>query len=138
MTDVEKHAIVAEAFHFVVDGACDNIPGSEFGIGMEAGHKALAVGEAQQRTLTAQGLADQQRFGPGVKQAGGVKLVELHIGNPTTPSPRYRDAVAAGAVGIAGVQIGFTRTPGRKGDDFGLKQTDFIAGPIQHVGAIAA
>ena len=45
-------------------------------------------------------------------QAGGVELVELHVRHPTAGTPRHGDAVAGGAVGIAGVEIDLARAAG--------------------------
>ena len=45
-------------------------------------------------------------------QAGGVELVELHVGDPTAGTPGHCDAVAAGTVGVAGIEVGLARAAG--------------------------
>ena len=43
MRDIQKQAIGAQAFHFMVDSACDDIPGSQLGPFIEFIHKTLTV-----------------------------------------------------------------------------------------------
>ena len=45
-------------------------------------------------------------------QAGWMKLIELEVGHSTACTPRHRDAVPAGSVGVGGVSIGFAGAPG--------------------------
>ncbi|CTA24921.1 Uncharacterised protein [Shigella sonnei] len=43
MADVEEHTICAEAFHFMVNGAGDNIARGQFAALIKIGHKTRAI-----------------------------------------------------------------------------------------------
>ena len=40
MADIEEHAICTKALHFMINGAGDNIAGSQFATLVKIGHKA--------------------------------------------------------------------------------------------------
>src|SRR5690606_23521938 len=105
VADVQVHAVDAEALHLVVDGAGDDVARGEFGAFVETLHKALAVGQLEVRPFAAQGLGDQETLGLRVVEAGRVELVELQVADPATGTPGHGDAVAAGAVRIAGIKV---------------------------------
>src|SRR5690625_1628564 len=67
---------------------------------------------AQVGAFAAQRFGDQKRFRLRVKQTSWVKLIELHIGYPTARTPRHRDAIAAGAVRVAGIQVNLAGASG--------------------------
>ena len=50
-----------------------------------------------------------------------MKLVELHIGDPTTGAPGHSDAVAGGAVRVAGVEINLAGASRCQDDELRLK-----------------
>ena len=43
MADIEINTVDSEPFHFVVDGAGYDIPGSQFSTLIETGHESLTV-----------------------------------------------------------------------------------------------
>ena len=47
-------------------------------------------------------------------ETGGMKLIELHIGDAATCSPGHRDTVAGGSVWIAGVEVDLACSAGRE------------------------
>ena len=137
MTDIQKHTITAQPFHFMIDGTGDDIPGRELCPGIEFGHEMTAVRQFQFCPLSAQGLGNEERFGMGVKQAGWMKLVELHVANPTARPPGHGDTIAAGAVGIGGVEISLAGATGSEHHEAGFYQLDIIAALVEDVAAHA-
>src|SRR5450830_1617513 len=115
VADVQVDAVDAQALHFMVDGAGDDVARGQFGARVEALHEAFAIRQFQVCTFAAQGFGDQETFGLRVVQAGGVELVEFQVGHPAARAPGHGDAVATGAVGV-----------------------DFAAVAVEHVGAEAA
>ena len=77
-----EHAVGAQAFHLVVYRARNHVAGREFSALVEVLHEALPVWQQQPAALTANSFRDEERFGPGVVQAGGMELVELEVGHP--------------------------------------------------------
>ncbi len=102
------------------------------------GMKRSAVRQQQARTLAAQGLGDQKGLGPGVVEAGGVELHELHVGDPAAGAPGHGDAVAGGHVRVAGVEVDLAGTAGGEDHAAGDQGHDLSRAPVQHVGADTA
>ena len=138
VADVEIHAVRAEAFHFVVDGARDDVARREFGARVELRHEAFAVGQQQQAAFAAHRFGDQERFRVRVKQAGRMELIELHVRDATAGAPRHRDAVAGRAVRIAGIEVHLARAAGCENHARRLEHFDVIGLLVVDVGADAA
>ena len=66
------------------------------------------------------------------------KLVKLQVGHPAATPPGHGQAVAAGAIRIAGIEIGFAGAARGQCNAFGLKQRHHICGYIKNIGAGAA
>ena len=122
----------------MVDGAGDDIARCQFGARVETRHKALAVGQFEQGAFATQGFGHQKTLGLRVIQAGGVELVELQVAHSATGAPGHGDTVAAGAVGVAGVQVDLGRAAAGEHDEAGAVGVHFTAGAIEHIGAEAA
>ena len=120
----------------MVDGAGNDVPRCKLRALVEALHEALAVGQAQHGALAAQCLGDQEGLGFGMIQAGGVELVEFHVADPAAGSPAHGDAVAAGAIRVAGVKIGLACAAGRQDHRRRLEQIDMIAALIERIYAV--
>ena len=88
-----------------VDCRGDDVSGREFGVGMHVAHKSVAVLGHEVGAVSAHRLGDQ-KGSFALCQGGGVKLDELHSGNPGSGGDRDRDAVSgrAGRVGRPLVQ----------------------------------
>src|SRR5690606_6108021 len=71
-------------------------------------------------------------------KAGWVELVELQIAHPAAGAPGHGDAVSAGAVRVAGIQVDLGCTAGRQYHELGLEGFNFAGGAIQYIGAQAA
>ena len=70
-------------------------------------------------------------------QAGGVELVELEVGHPAAGAPGHGDTVAAGAIRVAGIQVGLAGAAG--GEHNGPAwNVDPVTVAIEDVGALAA
>ena len=66
-----------------------------------------------------------------------MKLVELHVGNPTARPPGHGDAIAAGAVGIGGIEISLAGATGGEYHEAGFYELDIIAALVEDVAAHA-
>ena len=136
--DVQVYAVLTKPLGFMVDGPGDDIPGSEFAAAVEAGHEALAVCKFEPGAFTAHGLGDKEAAGVWMEQACGMELVELHVGDAAARAPGHGNAVAAGAVGVGGVEIGLAGAAGGEHDEFCLDGENPAAGVIEHESASAA
>src|SRR2546423_902505 len=74
MTQIEILAISLLSHHLLQDGTCNDIPGSQFGLGTITRHKALASVIAQICTFTAHSLRDQV----GRPIGNQTRWMELH------------------------------------------------------------
>ena len=133
MRNVEIRAGVATDFHFVVNGASDNVAWSQLGAGVIALHERLAGAIEQARAFAAHGFADKERLGGGMIEAGGVELHEFHVANFQPGAPRHGNAVASGDVRIAGIEI---HLPGAARRQDGVRRThgkDFIVFTVEEI-----
>ena len=122
----------------MVDGAGDDIARRQLGALVKTVHKALAVGQQQFAAFTAYRFGNQERFGLRVVQAGGVELVEFHIGHPAAGTPGHGNAIAGGTVGVAGVQIHLAGTTGGQYHGVGADDIHFAGIVIQKIRADTA
>src|SRR5690606_8612579 len=136
--DIEVDAVAAEALHLVVDGPGDDVPGRQFRQLVEARHEALAVGQAQVGALAPQGLGEEDAPRLGVEQAGGVELVEFHVGHPTALAPGGGDAVPRGAIGAGAVEVRLAGAAGGEHHALGLEGAHAVVGAVEDIGAAAA
>ena len=76
-------------------------------------HEALAAIVAQVSALAAQRFGKQKARGPGEEKRGGMKLVELHVGQLGASFGGQRNAVACGHRGVGGIGIDLARAARR-------------------------
>ena len=107
VTDIEIDALCAQPLHLVVDGPGHNIPRRQLHSFVKARHEAVPVSQRQRSALATQCLGHQKRFAARVKKTGGVKLIELEVGDTTSGSPCSGNTVTAGAVGVGRITIRF-------------------------------
>ncbi|MNO99135.1 hypothetical protein D3C76_909000 [compost metagenome] len=138
VADVQIDTVDAKPLHLMVDGPGDDVPWCQFGPGVEARHEAFAIGQLEVRTLAAQGFSDQEALGLRVVQAGGVELVEFQVRHPTARAPGHGDAITAGAVGVAGIEVDLGGTAGGEDHETGAVGVDFTGATVEHVGTQAA
>ena len=67
-----------------------------------------------------------------------MKLDKFHIGDTASGAPGHRNAVSGRAVRIAGIEVNFARTPGRKHYFLCGKHIDVMIAAIECVKALAA
>ncbi|MCY1533852.1 hypothetical protein D9M68_692010 [compost metagenome] len=67
-----------------------------------------------------------------------MELVELQVAHPAAGAPGHGDAVAAGAVGIAGIEVDLGRAAGGEHGEARPVGIHFSAGAVEYVGAQAA
>ncbi len=106
VADVQVYAVHTQPLHLVVDGPGHDVPGGQLGPFVETVHEAGAIRQFQHAALAANRLGDQERFGLGMVQAGGVELVEFHVGHPAAGPPGHGNAITGGSVGVGGVTVG--------------------------------
>ena len=138
VADVQIDAVDAESLHLMVDGPGDDVPWRQFGPGVEALHEAFAIGQLQVRTFAAQGFGDQEALGLRVIQAGGVELVEFQVRHPAARTPGHGDAITAGAIGVAGIEVDLGGAAGGEDHETGAVGVDFPGAAIEYVGTQAA
>jgi hypothetical protein len=103
---VQQHAVIARALELGVDGPGHHIPRGQLGALVVVGHEPRTRGlQPELAALAAQGLADQERFGVGVIQAGRVELHELHVRHRCPRPVGAGHAVAGGHVRVGRVQV---------------------------------
>ena len=96
-------------------------------------HEGAAAFQLQDSPFAPYGLADQERFGIRMVQAGRVKLHEFHIGDPGARPVGHRDPVSGGDVGIGRDEVHLAGPAGRQDDEFCPEGVDFIVENIQDV-----
>ena len=87
------------------DGAGHHIARSELKQGVVALHEPLAVMVAQICAFAAERFRQQKARSARKRQRGGMKLVELHVGQFGARCRGKGDAVAGGYGGIGGVRV---------------------------------
>ncbi len=107
VADVEIHAVGAETFHFMVNGARHDIARCQFGALVKLRHKAGAVRAFKISPFATQRFGQQKIARLGMKQGGWMELIEFEIRNATTGAPGHRDAVARGDIRVGRVLIDF-------------------------------
>ncbi len=112
MGDVEIDAGIALFFHDGVDGAGGDIAGCEGAAGVVVFHEGFAFSVEELGAFAADGFGDEEGFGVGVIEAGGVELDEFHVADGEAGAPCHGDAVSCGDIGVGGVGIDFSETAG--------------------------
>ena len=79
VADVQVDAVDAQALHFMVDGAGDDIPWCQLGTRVEALHEAFAIGQFQVGAFAAQGFGDQAAHSVAMNQLRGGFSTELNV-----------------------------------------------------------
>ncbi|MCY1286104.1 hypothetical protein D9M68_372120 [compost metagenome] len=67
-----------------------------------------------------------------------MELVEFQVADPAAGAPGHGDAVAAGAVRVAGVEVDLRRAAAGQHGEARAEGVDLVGGAVQHVGAQAA
>ncbi|MNH06334.1 hypothetical protein D3C79_656960 [compost metagenome] len=67
-----------------------------------------------------------------------MELVELKVANPAAGPPGHGDAIAAGTVGVAGVEVDLGRAAGGQHGEACAESVHLTGVAVQHVGAQAA
>jgi len=67
-----------------------------------------------------------------------VELVELQVGHPATRAPGHGNAITAGTVRVAGIEVHLGCATGCQNGEARAKGVDFTRGTIQHIGTEAA
>jgi hypothetical protein len=108
LTDV-AHIEVDRAIHALTgDRSSDYVSRGELQKGMVALHEALAVRVDEVCAFAAEGLAEEKAGCSGLREGGGVELVELHIGDGGSGAVGHGDTVAGGDGRIGGVGVDLT------------------------------
>ena len=66
-------------------------------------------------------------------ETGRVELIEFHIRNAAATSPRHCNAVATGAIWIAGVKVSFAGTASGQNNKAGTEQFDMTVFAVEHI-----
>lgn len=90
---------------FAGDGAGHDVARGEFEQWMVALHEALAIFIDEVCAFAAEGFAEEKARSSGLREGGGVELVELHVGNGGTGVVGHGDAVSGGDSRIGGVRV---------------------------------
>ena len=83
------------------------------------------------------GFGNEEIFGLGVIQTGGVKLDEFHVADAGPGPVGDGHAVAGGDIRVAGIEIDLAGAAGGQQDDGGDEGVDLAGGGIEDVGAQA-
>jgi len=138
VADIEKQAVCAKTLHLMIDGACHDIPGCQFGQWVETVHETAAIRQPKYSPFTAQCFGDQKGFGMGVEQTGGVELDELHVGHPAAGAPGHGDTVSGRDVRVAGVEVDLAGSAGCQNCRTGHEGLYLSAVAIENIGPTAA
>jgi hypothetical protein len=114
--------------------ARDDVARREVGERVQAGHDRHVVLRAQDRALAAHRLADQERFGLRMVQAGRMELDELHVRERGARAIGHRHPVAGRDVGIARVEIHLAGAARREQRHARLERHHGSLG-VEHIGA---
>jgi hypothetical protein len=135
--DVQKHAVLAGAFEFRVDGTGHHITAGQIFFRIVTFHERVAVGIHEAAAFAANRFRDEKILGGWVIEAGGVELDELQVGHGGAGAVSHGDAVAGGDVRVAGVQVDFARAAGGQQGNAGAEGLDPARLVIQHISATA-
>jgi len=136
--DVEVHVLVAVRLHLVVDRAGDDVPRRELGTRIVARHEGRTVRPAQDATLSAHRLADEEGFRLRVVEAGRVELDELHVPDRSSGAIGHGDPVTRRHVGVAGIQVHLAGAAGREQRRPGADRVDPSGLEVERIDAPAA
>ena len=137
MADIQEQVVCTQALHLMVNGPGNNVPGREFRPFIKPVHKSTAIRQPEHATFAPNRLGNQEGLGVRVVQAGGVELVELHVGNTAPRPPGHGNSVSRSAVRIGGIAIRLGGAAGSDDGEPGSKQFHMIVFEIQDVGADA-
>ena len=123
----------AGAFHLGVDRPGDDIARRQRAFRVRLRHEILALAIAQNSALAAHGFGNQEGGRLRMKEAGGMKLDELHVGDDRAGTPRHRHAVAGRDGGVGRVEIHFAASAGREDQAIGSNRFHRPGYFIEHV-----
>jgi hypothetical protein len=110
--DVEQHVLGPGAFHLEIDRPGDDIARGQVLARIVVRHERGAVGQAQDRPLAAERLADEEALRHRVEEAGRVELIELHVPDLGACPVGHCHAVARRHVGVGCIQVNLSRAAG--------------------------
>src|SRR5215472_3755865 len=96
-------------------------------------HEFNAAGGLQYCPFPTHSLADQERFGFGMIQAGRIELDEFHVRNGRSSPIGHRHPIAGRYVWIRGVKIYFSASARGQKRARGGKGLDFTGSLIQRI-----
>ena len=134
VADVQIDAVGAGLFHFQVDGPGHRVPGGQVFQGVVLLHEGPPGAIDEDGALPPERLGDEEIFGRGVIEAGGVELDEFHVADPGPGPVGHGDAVSRGDVRVAGVEIDLAHPPGGQEGDGGLKGVHLPGQGVEDVG----
>ena len=95
--EIEEHASDVRAFEVAHDGLRDLVAGGQLAARQDVGEEAVSLVVDDVRTLTADGLRQEQAGYAREVQGRGVELHELEVGQPRPRAPRRGDPVTGRA-----------------------------------------
>ena len=138
MGDVEPDAVAAVAAHRLRDGFGDDAAGGELGVGVDAGHEAVAAGVEQDRALAAEGFGNEEGGAVAGDERGGVELHELDVADDRAGAEREAESVGGGAGRIGRVAVEGAGAAGGEDRRAGLDRRRFAGGVFDHRAGAAA
>ncbi len=124
MADIQKDAVVTGLFEFGVDGPGHHVPEGQILQGVVFGHEGRAVFIHENPAFAPHCFGNEEIFGLGVVQTGGVKLDEFHVGNVGPGPVGDGHPVAGGDIRVAGIEIDLAGATGGQQDDGGNEGVD--------------
>lgn len=87
---------------------------------MDVVHKLDALDGFEDAAFAADGFADEEGFGLGMVEAGGVELDKFHVGDGHACAVGHGDAVTGSDVWVGGIEVDFSAAAsGQDGDSSG-------------------
>jgi len=135
--DIEQDEIGATLFHFAIDGASDNVTGSQGFERVPGIHEFDAGNTFQNSTFSADGFADEKGLCSRMVQARGMKLDKLHVCDSSARAISHGNAVAGGNIGVGGIEINFSATTCGQESDRSGESFNSASAIIENVNAEA-
>ena len=137
--DVETDVVETVHFHLLVDGSSHDVARGKTETLVVFLHEACAVGEAQDATIAAHCLSDEES-GMGLAwmiEGCGVELHKLHVGYGTLGTIDHGLAIACSYDGIGGGLIYGTTTASTHHGDLAEIGVYLLRVGVEDIGAIA-
>lgn len=109
---VEIDAPRIEAEHFALDGASHDVSGGEFEAWIVVVHESTTEMVAEGRSGSTKGLGEEEAFELGVREGGGMELLEFHVLDFCPYTVGEGDAIGCGDAGVGGGVVDFSGSAG--------------------------